>query len=117
MTDRKRITSFIKVWVAIGAILIILGYAAFQAKNLVKGPAIAVESPKDGESFSNGLIEIRGEAKNLSYLTLNGDKIFTDEKGAFDERILLSPGYNVVTLKAQDRFGRATEERLQVTYQ
>lgn len=116
MTDRKRITRNVKIWIVAIALLIVGGYATFQARNFVEGPLISVESPHNGIAVSEALIEIKGTAKNLSYLTLNGDKIFTDESGAFSEKTLLSPGYNIVTLRAQDRFGRTAETRLQITY-
>lgn len=116
MTDRKRVRSLLKIWTIVAIIAAIAGYAAFRAKNIVEGPTITVESPQDGESFSSSSIEIRGVARNISYLTLNGGKIFTNESGAFKEETLLSPGYNIETLSAQDRFGRTTEVRLQVIY-
>lgn len=116
MTDRKRMKRFIKIWMAAGAATIIIGYAAFQAANFVRGPEITVDSPQDGASVREALLEIRGTAHNLSYLTLNGDKIFTDEAGSWSEKTLLSPGYNIVTLRAQDRFNRTTEKQLHITY-
>lgn len=115
MTDRKRIKRFIRVWIIIIVAIALLGYASFQAKNFVKGPTISVDYPKNGETVSETLLIVTGTAKNLSFITLNGNKIFTDEAGVFKEKILLSPGYNIVTIWAQDRFGRTTEKQLQIT--
>ncbi len=95
---------------------VLLGYGAFQAKNFVQGPTVRIESPRDGVAVHDSFIEIRGTAKNVSYLTLNGDKIFTDEAGTFTESRLLSPGYNIVTIGAKDRFGRTSTETLHITY-
>lgn len=116
MTDRKRVKRFIQIWTIIAVAIILLGYAGFQSKNFVKGPTVEIESLSDGETMNQALINVKGVAKNLSFITLNGNKIFTDEAGIFNEKIILSPGYNIVTLWAQDRFGRTTEKRLQIIY-
>ncbi len=117
MSDRRKIKYFIKVWVALGAIAIVLGYGAYRAKDFAEGPTITVDAPQDGRVFSESLVTLSGTAHNLSFLTLNDSKIFTDESGTWSERILLSKGYNVLTLKAQDRFGRTEVNTLQLIYQ
>jgi hypothetical protein len=116
MTDRRKVRQLAKLWIALGAIAVIIGYGAFRAKSLVEGPEIAVVSPLDGALVGESLVEIRGTAKNISFLTLNDDKIFTDESGEFREKILLSYGYNIMTLEAKDRFGRTTTKTLQLIY-
>lgn len=116
MTDRRKVKRMLKVWIAVTAIVIVVGYGAFKAKNLAEGPRLEVSSPTNGYTSRTALVEIKGTAENISFLTLNGAKIFTDESGAYDESILLSPGYNVVTLEAKDRFGRTVTRELQLTY-
>ncbi|HVT75101.1 MAG TPA: hypothetical protein VHD69_01630 [Candidatus Paceibacterota bacterium] len=114
MTDRRKVKRLMTMWIAIGAVLIIAGYGAFQAKNLAEGPVLSVDYPANGATVSNTLVEIGGTAKNIAFLTLNGDKIFTDEAGAYREKILVSPGYNMITLEARDRFGRIARKTLQL---
>ncbi|MBX4209086.1 hypothetical protein KW799_00075 [Candidatus Parcubacteria bacterium] len=116
MTDRRQVKWLMKIWISVAAIAVILGYGAFRAKDLAQGPRLSVESPADGSAMRDPLVSIKGTAKNISFLTLNGDKIFTDESGAYDEKILLSPGYNAVTVEARDRFGRMVRQTLQLTY-
>lgn len=116
MTDRRNVKRFIQLWVAIGAVAIVLGYGAYRAKDFARGPYIEVESPSTGASFADAFVEIKGRAGNLSYLTLDGNKIFTDESGAWSEHILLSPGYNIVQIRAEDRFGRTAAKTLELTY-
>ena len=116
MTDRRKVKRMVSVWIALGAIAIVVGYGAFRAKNLAEGPVLAIASPTDGTATNDSLVDIQGTAKNISFLTLDGNKIFTDQTGAYDEKILLSPGYNIVTLEARDRFGRIATKTLQLTY-
>lgn len=111
-----KVRRFLKLWVTIAVFVVIGGYATFQAHAFAQGPTIAVDSPLDGSVSSESLIAIKGNARNISYLTLNGNKIFTDEGGKFEEEILLSRGYNIMKLEAQDRFGRKTAQTLQLIY-
>lgn len=116
MTDRRKVKQLMKIWIALAGIAVILSYAAFRAKDLAEGPVIAVSSPRNGETVHDSLVSIRGTARNISFLSLNGNRIFTDESGAYNEKILLSPGYNSVTIEAEDRFGRTARQTLQLTF-
>ncbi|PJE74605.1 MAG: hypothetical protein COV01_01065 [Candidatus Taylorbacteria bacterium CG10_big_fil_rev_8_21_14_0_10_41_48] len=116
MTDRLRTKRLLKIWIIILVAAGLLGYAAFQAEALYLGPRINIDSPTSGISTSTSLITISGSASNISYLSLNGEKIFTDEQGIFKESILLSYGYNIVTVSATDRFGRKVTKSLQLIY-
>ena len=94
--------------------LIILGYSLFQAHRLILGPKIDIYTPENGAVYSWTLIEVQGKARNAAYLTLNGGKIFTDKNGLFSEKLLLSPGYNIIKLEAEDKFKSHTEKTLQI---
>jgi len=94
--------------------LVILVYSGFQAEKLIRGPIIDVYSPKNGSTYNNALIEIDGKARNIAHLNLNGRKIFTDENGYFKEKLLLSPGYNIIKLDAEDKFKKRKEKTLEL---
>ena len=93
---------------------IIVVYSLFQAQKLIRGPVIQIYSPENGATFNQALIEITGRAQNISYLNLDDRAIFTDKDGIFKEKILLSPGYNVIKLDARDKFKHYTEKRLEI---
>ena len=114
MTDRRRVKRLVKIWISLGVIAIILGYGAFKAKDLAQGPRLTISSPAEGQSFREALVSVSGTAENASFLTLNGNKIFTDESGRYSEKVLLSNGYNTMTVEAQDRFGRKVTRSLQL---
>lgn len=93
---------------------LIVGYSALQAWKLLTGPVIDIYTPQNGAVYESTLIEIDGRARNVSYLNLNDRKIFTDTNGYFSEKLLLSPGYNIIKLDARDKFGTHTEKRLEL---
>jgi len=97
-------------------LLFIIGYSLFEFRWVIQGPIIEVESPKNGESFESSLIEVRGKIKNVAFLSLNDYQITVDTAGVFKEKLLLSPGYNIVKLETKDRFGRAEVLFFEVLY-
>ena len=90
------------------------GYAYFQSLNFLAGPTISIDTPKNGETFSNALVSVAGIAKNISFISLNDRPIFVDASGNFSEKTILMDGYNVIKLSAKDRFGKTVEKRLEV---
>ena len=94
--------------------MVIVGYSIFQAWKLISGPIIDIYTPQNGATYSQTLIEIEGRARNISYLNLNDRPIFTDKNGYFKEKLLLSPGYNIIKLDAKDKFKNYTKKGLEI---
>lgn len=97
-------------------ILTIIGYSIFQAKKIVSGPQIAISSPISGQTTHTSDINIKGVAKNISFISLNDRPIYIDESGNFQEKLLLYPGYNIIKLQARDKFGASVEKDLELVY-
>lgn len=97
--------------------LFILTYAFFQSKYLIFGVKIKDINIENQTSFSTNKVEIEGNAKHAVEVTLNGREISIDKTGNFKESIALSEGYNIVTLKAKDKFGHQDEKNYKLTYQ
>ncbi len=94
------------------AAIIVVGYGLARSYDLLAGPAIELESLENGQTISQDFLLVRGEAKRIANLFLNGRQIFTDESGAFREPLLLFPGYNAISLKAHDKFGREINKNI-----
>ncbi len=112
MLDKARFS--IKAAIIGAFALVILFYAYYQTRNLISGPVIEVSSPQNGQTFTEALVEIVGRAKNAVKITLDDRPIFIDESGNFREKLLLSRGYNIIDLKAEDKFGEKTQKILEV---
>lgn len=91
-------------------------YGFFQARNLLTGPQIEIENPLDGSVLTVPEIEIRGQARNIAFINLNDGQIFVDDGGYFNEKLIAQPGYNIIKLSAEDRFGRSIEKFIQIVY-
>lgn len=98
------------------AVLAVLGYAVWEARALIEGPIITIETPQDGAVTDESLMRIAGVAKHAKDLRLDGRPIFIDTEGRFDERLLLLYGYNIIELVARDVRGKTATTTLHVVY-
>ncbi|KKT16061.1 MAG: hypothetical protein UV98_C0040G0008 [Parcubacteria group bacterium GW2011_GWB1_43_6] len=98
------------------ATLIVVGYALYETWDYFSGPAIVISSPKNGATLTESLVEIQGIAINGNEVFLNDQRILTNDKGEFKERLLLAEGYNIIGLKVEDKFKRTAEQRLELVY-
>lgn len=94
---------------------LVLLYVQFQARNFIQGPSISLLGDYESVQYSQEL-ELEGSVENIVKLTLNGREINTDEQGNFKEDVFLEKGYTVLTLYAEDRFGRSTRIEREYVY-
>ncbi len=113
----RNVHSYLKA-VGIIALAVTIGsYTYFKAINLIEGPVITIENPKNGETLHSPLVTIEGASHNVAFITLNDRQIFTDESGHINEQLLLPYGYTILSIKAKDKLGRETAERIELVYQ
>lgn len=90
--------------------IFIIIYTFFNSRDLILGVKIKnVEIARNAENGIN-IVKITGNAKNAKSLTLNGREISIDQAGNFSETIVLLVGYNIITIKAVDKFGYSDEK-------
>ncbi len=110
---RPRDSRFIRIILVLFFFLAI-GYALYEARGLLYGPAIHLEEA----SFTSReqLTTIHGSAERISELRLNGNPINVTEGGEFNESFLLASGSNRLILEARDTRGRTTTKTLDIVY-
>ncbi len=114
--NRNGIKKIIKTSILSIVILIIVGYGVFATHDYLFGPKIIILKPENGSTFYSPKIEISGIAKRIKEISINNRPITIDENGNWNESGLLSHGYNIFSIKAQDKFGREKEYRLEFIY-
>ncbi len=97
-------------------LLSIVVYGFFQARNLIAGPSIEIESPQNGSVITTPEIEVRGKARNIAFIKLNDRQIFIDDEGYFSEKLIAKPGYNIIKLTTEDRFRRQKDNLIEIVY-
>lgn len=94
--------------------VIILGYALFAFRDIVRGPLIEVYVPTPGQSIATSTVLVRGMVLRVQDITLNDRPILIDQSGNFAEILLLQPGYNTITIKGGDKFGRSIHREIEI---
>jgi len=102
-------------YIALGIFfLIVLGYAYYEARGLLFGPTIAINSTIT--EVHDPFVTIKGHADRISSISMNGKTIPVTEDGAFEEPYLLSPGYNRIVFDASDKYGRVRRQAIEIVY-
>lgn len=96
------------------AVVIVVGYSYFVLYGLLRGPRIILSTPEDGFSTTTPFISISGVAIHSNNLTINGAATPLDLDGNFRSQLILAPGYNIMTITAQDRYNRTVEKNLEI---
>lgn len=104
--SRLHIQQVIRFGFSVIVVGLMLGYVYYQARNLIHGPVIQITDELSSIQNERSVV-IEGNASNIVLLTLNGKQIFTDEQGDFKRVLVLENGYSIMTLRAEDRFGRS----------
>jgi hypothetical protein len=96
--------------------IFIIIYAFFRSKELIFGVKIKNVNIMDNSMVTENVIKVTGNAKNAINLTLNDREISIDQGGNFEETIALLPGYNIISIKAEDKFGNNDEKNYKLIY-
>jgi hypothetical protein len=107
-----------RLTITIMIVLLIITYAVFNTRLIFKGPTVQFYDLRDGQIIEgDGLLEIRGAAQNVSYISLNGRQIFIDEKShQFSEKVLLTSHINSFEVFVSDKFGKEDYKKITLVY-
>ncbi len=89
-------------------------FAYLKMSFLIKG--VQIEAKVERQDSSSSLANIKGNAKNAIYISINGREIFIDKDGSFSEPVVLIPGLSVITIDTKDKFGKNKEKEFQLVY-
>ena len=113
----RDIKKILKITILSSFFLCIIIYAYFRSSDLIFGVKIKEVNIIDGAKVFESIMNVTGNAKNAINLTLNGREISIDRGGNFNETIALLPGYNIISLKALDKFGNTDEKDYKLIYE
>lgn len=105
-----------KFFLIIVSVLLLISYGIFNARNLIMGPKVLIFNPAENSETNENTVEIKGQAKNVAFISLNEKPISIDTEGFFSEKLLLSPGSNIIEIKAKDRFKKEILKIIKVYY-
>lgn len=106
MREDRQARTIKKIALAV-VVLLIGGFVVSRLFNFAKGPQLTVETPRDYTFIREPLITVKGEVARVAKIHLNGREIFSNEQGIFEEKLLVTPGYSIMTITAEDQFNRS----------
>ena len=96
--------------VATASVAIILAsYLGFRLHAMLAQPELVLLYPTQDAVLERPVMEIEGTVSTGSSVSINGEPILSRENGEFRETVHLQQGLNVITVRAQKKFGRITE--------
>lgn len=93
----------------------VLVYGGARTKELFFGSPLKVSETTQTES-SSPIIKIEGTSKHAKEVLVNGHPLSIELSGNFSDTLALVPGYNIITVKSTDSFGRTKEKSFSTYY-
>ena len=93
-----------------GALAVVF-YIGWQVFILTSPPKLTVVNPKDNVNIEGNSVNVEGNTDPGATLLINGVEVGIDEGGVFKESISLQSGVNIITVRAQNKMGKFTEEK------
>lgn len=102
------ISLFFRNALALGGVMLFAGYLLWQVRGVLEPPRLIVYSPVEGSVYHTPAALVQGETEPETRLSVNGQNIMTNDKGAFEMKVDLSGGTNTITITAGKKHGKTT---------
>ncbi len=114
-TAKKRnLKKTINYTLVVGFFSFIVIYAIINTRFISRGIALTVRGLDNGAVYSTSTLDITGNAKRAKHVLVNGREINLDQEGEFSDVLVLLPGYNIITISAEDKFGTITKKTFDI---
>jgi hypothetical protein len=94
-----------------GAVLLIvamalLGYLGWNIRRIFQPPEIAIYSPKNQETVTESIIEVKGRTERGTTIFINDQQVLLDKTGEFSEEVGLQKGINLIKITGVKRYSK-----------
>lgn len=89
-------------------------YAVLNTRLISRGINLVVLGIENGNIYNEGTLPIEGNAKRAKHVLVNGREINVNQSGDFMDMLVLLPGYNIITISAEDKFGKVTQKKFDI---
>jgi transcriptional regulator with XRE-family HTH domain len=99
------------------AALIVVGvffYLYQEFYHFAADPRLVILEPAPGAKIEESETVLRGETDKGNQVTVNGEAVFVDASGHFEETLTLRPGVNTVSVRTVNRFEKEKLATLQI---
>jgi cytoskeletal protein RodZ len=94
-----------------------IGFAYFyrEVGKFSAAPRLVIVQPAGNSSIEGNSVDVVGITDKDTKVSINGQPVFVDEKGEFNETISLSQGINELEVKSENRFGNEAAKKVRVS--
>ena len=96
--------------------VVIVGYAVFRSRDLLFGIRLTITGVTDGMTVTDPVLELKGEAHHANEIRVDNQVIPLSETGTWHDSLILAEGYNVISIRVTDKFGRIITHEYRVYY-
>lgn len=114
MMEKRNLKKIIRVTLTVLFFSFILLYAILNTRLISRGIDLSINGIENGKIYIEGTLEITGNAKRAKHVLVNGREISVNQQGDFKDYLVLLPGYNIMTISAEDKFGKITQETFDI---
>jgi hypothetical protein len=113
--EQKTLWRYISIagGIVVGILIGIFLYS--RVAGLISGPRIIVDSPTPWQEISDGWVEVSGTIRYVSSAKINDRTLYLNTDNTFREIIAVVPGYTIIEITAQDRFGKQRSVSVPIT--
>lgn len=94
--------------------LAVTAYAYFEARGILYGPRITIESSM--ATVHERYVLISGHAERIASLSVDGAPVSVTKDGSFEVPYLLAPGINQIIFDAKDSYDNTTSKTVEIVY-
>lgn len=94
--------------------LAVVAYAYFEARGILYGPRITIESSI--ATVHERYVLISGHAERIASLSVDGAPVSVTKDGSFEVPYLLAPGINQIIFDAKDSYDNRTSKTVEIVY-
>ena len=92
-------------------------YLWHQINSFNATPYLYVSEPSEDRIVNCNFIQFRGQAEKDAKTKINGEVVYLDSSGNFSVKINLREGLNIITVEAENRFGKKAEITRRIIYE
>lgn len=82
-------------------------YLGFRLNKIISAPNLLIFNPTDNFITKQSIIEVSGNTEIEVKVTINNETILSDIHGNFTKTINLRNGLNIITIKANKKYGKS----------
>ncbi len=114
--QNRFLRSSLRWYIAGSIIILILGYIFFRLPYFTQEPLLSLRPIETTAVVTNPSFILKGTISPHDQLTVNGEVVYSDEKGDFEKQVTLEPGLNTFTFHVEKKFGKSRETIYQISY-